>query len=395
MHRTRLSAELCLLVLLIVGGKNACAQANEAVRERLSLDSDIESIRVQYGIATAGTAIIEDGHLVWSSYFGEENPGVPASKDTLFNVASITKTVTAELVMRLIEAKKLSLDERMAVYWVDPDLIEDERHHLLTPGIALSHKTGFLNWRYMDDQFKLRFVSDPGVKFGYSGEGYDYLARFLEKKFERGFDELVSEYVLTPLQMKNTSVSYQQWVVARLAKPVDANGKRHKPFCSGPDERWCSELGDWSAADDMVTTVEDYVVFLINVMQGNGLNDAVQANRLSIQTSTVDDAVLACPFSDKSKCPIDQGYGFGWEIFRFSDATIVSHGGSDWSERAMAYFDPDSRNGVVVFLNGPNEKSASALVDILEKLDPGSRIAPLYRGWIAAYEAKEATKTAN
>ena len=57
---------------------------------------------------------------------------------------SVTKTITAEVIVRLADAGTLSLDEPMSPHWVDPDIKEDSRHNDLTPRLALTHKTGFL-----------------------------------------------------------------------------------------------------------------------------------------------------------------------------------------------------------------------------------------------------------
>ena len=64
--------------------------------------------------------------------------------------------------------------------------------------------------------------------------------------------------------------------------------------------------------------------------------------------------------------------------------------GSDWSERAMVYFDPATRDGVILFINGPASTSVDALVEGLRLLDPGSRMAALYEGWMARYRARQA-----
>ena len=217
----------------------------------------------------------------------------------------------------------------------------------------------------------------------------DYLARFLEKKSGRSFESLVAEYVLVPLGLENTSVARRAWVVDRMALPVDAAGNRHKPYCSGPEGRYCLDEGEWSAADELATTVEDYATFMIAVMNSDGVSADLQNERLTVSTSTADDPVLSCRFVDAQRCPLSQGYGLGWEVFEFDDAKYASHGGSDWSERSMVYFDPNSRNGIILFLNGPAESSVDALIKGIRLLDPESRMAALYQSWVDAYNAEK------
>ena len=379
--------------VVIIACSPASRQKNEngPTLSKMRIDQQLATVFERHKIKSAGAVVIQNAEISWSGYFGLQSPGVPTTKNTLFNVASITKTITAELILQLVEAREISLDEPMSSYWVDPDLNDDLRHKELTPRIALAHRTGFLNWRYMDDESKLKFVSDPNAKYGYSGEGYEYLARFAEKKTKQDFQSLVEHFVFNPNELTNISLSPQPWVYPRMVQPVDADGISHKPFCNANGSR-CSRVDQWSAADEMVTTVEDYAHFMISVMRGDKISRQLQTERFTVLSSTADDPILACPFEDKTACPRQQGFGLGWEVYQFDDATIVSHGGSDWSERAMAYFDRETNHGIVLFLNGSSENSLEAMIEVLEILDSGSRIAAMYRGWVAAYR-KQQVKT--
>jgi len=84
-----------------------------------SLDRALVDLVAGNGGVTAGVGLIDDGNLVWTGYYGEQEPGVPASPKTRFNVASITKTVAAETALRLVAGGKLDLDAPLAPYWVD------------------------------------------------------------------------------------------------------------------------------------------------------------------------------------------------------------------------------------------------------------------------------------
>jgi CubicO group peptidase (beta-lactamase class C family) len=89
---------------------DARAQIDAHVAEWLK-ESDVPSVAVAY---------IKEGKVASTAVYGEQSPGVTATEKTLYNMASLTKPVTAETVLRLASAGKLSLDEPMAPYWVDP-----------------------------------------------------------------------------------------------------------------------------------------------------------------------------------------------------------------------------------------------------------------------------------
>ena len=75
----------------------------------------------------------------------------------------------------------------------------------MTPRIALTHTTGFPNWRFFRRDGKLVFERAPGAGYGYSGEGFQSLARFAEKKLGKPFPALVDEMVLKPVGMAHTN----------------------------------------------------------------------------------------------------------------------------------------------------------------------------------------------
>jgi CubicO group peptidase (beta-lactamase class C family) len=115
--------------------------------------SDVPSVAVAY---------IAGRKVAWTAVYGEQSPGVPATGKTLYNMASLTKPVTAEALLRLASAGKLSLDESISPYWLDPDIKDDPWSKLLTPRLCLSHQTGFANWRRMTGGvLKIRW--EPGT----------------------------------------------------------------------------------------------------------------------------------------------------------------------------------------------------------------------------------------
>jgi CubicO group peptidase (beta-lactamase class C family) len=132
------------------------------------------------------------------------------SRTKRHSVASLTKTITADVILRLASDGKLSLDESIAEYWIDPDVKDNAWNKLLTPRLCLSHQTGLPNWRYRTKNV-LQFQWRPGTQFGYSGEGFDYVARFAEKKTGRPFEELAQKYVFDRIGMKDTSSTPREW----------------------------------------------------------------------------------------------------------------------------------------------------------------------------------------
>ena len=343
------------------------------------LEERFSELLNRLGVVTAGAAVIQAGELTWTGYYGEQSPGVPASSETLFDVASMTKPVAAETLLRLASQGALSLDEPMANHWVDPDIAEDPRHLSLTPRMALNHSTGFPNWRFFLDDGKLRFLEDPGKVYGYSGEGFDYAMRWAENKLGRDFPSLVADQIFKPVGMSDVTFSVQPRMFQRLARPVDADGNFHGYYCR--PNGWCRNEGDYSAADDLMVTIEDYAKFLISAMNGEGLSPELLAERNSVLVDQGEDAVVDCSQVPDDACPRADGYGLGWEVVDYGDHLVIGHGGSDWSEVALGYFYSRSRDGLLLFFNAPNQSALGAMSEAIAWFDPDSPYLGQYRRW--------------
>ena len=351
-------------------------------------DRAIPEIMEKYGIHTIGVGVIKAGNLAWTGYYGEQAPGVPASSTTLFNVASITKTITAEAILRMVEEGIFDLDDSMAEYWVDPDLVDDPRHAILSPRMALNHSIGFLNWRYLDAERKLRFINEPGTTFEYSGEGFEYVMQYAAKRLETHPEKLVQKYVFDPFGMKEVAYVAHESNFGRIARPRDESGKIYDPYCY-PNGR-CNGDGYYSAADDMVINVEDYAKFLIAVMNDVGLGEKLVTDRNTVQMiKPAEFQIVNCETDTGQVCPKAQGYGLGWEVLDYGHTKFLSHGGSDWSELTLGYFYTKSKDGLILFFNGPNAQAVRAMYDSLQLLDPDSPMIGGYGRWIDYLDAEE------
>lgn len=341
----------------------------------------------KHGVLTAGIGIIRGGDLEWAGYFGLQGPGVPATESTQFNVASITKTVTTEAVLRLVSAGLVSLDESMSSHWLDPDLVGDARATRLTPRMALTHSTGLPNWRYLNDQdgsfegdLPLRFLFDPGTSYAYSGEGFQYVARFTERKLGVDFENVIKEYVFEPIGIEHASFSRRSANFPNIVRAEDADGSFHGHYCSPWGE--CLEEGEWSAAGGLRVTVSDFAAFLGAVMNRDGYEPSIAAERDRVQVEQWNrprSILVRCEQLTEAQCPESQGYGLGWQVADYGDYKILAHRGSDWSEAALTYFYTDSGEGVIIFLNAPNERAIAMMPEAIELVHPGSPITTHYQ----------------
>ena len=370
--RTAAAALLALALAAYAGEARAQSPVSMPARAVLTqLDAQVPALLAKYQVASVGVALIDDGRVALAKVYGRQGPGVPATDSTLFNLASLTKPVAAETILRLVSAGRLSLDEPIAPYWVDADVAADPRHRLLTARLALSHQTGLPNWRGRSPGGKLAFEFDPGSAFGYSGEGFDYAGRYAEKKLGKSFEALTQEYVFVPLGMTSTSYSRRGWMRGRLAIPLDSAGAW--------GEAQVRDSADWSAANNLITTVGDYAKFVVSVMKAEGLTDSVAAERLRPARGP-QPPTRPCTVAAPAVCPSAMRFATGWLRLDYADGPVMLYLGMNsrpGGERTVAYFDPRRRHGAVVFTSG--DKGQQLFMDVLDVVDPGSPVTAFIR----------------
>ena len=305
------------------------------------LDTLVPQLLETYEVPSISLSIIEDAKIVWSGVFGQQSPNKAVDNNTLYLCASITKPLTGEVFMRLATQGKVSLDEPMYNSYVDTDIKDDPRAKLLTPRHVLTHQTGFKNWRRMTDG-ELRFVNDPGTKMGYSGEGFQYLVRFVEKKMGRPFNDIAKEVLFEPLKMENSALAEQDWYQDRLAWP------------KFPDGNWVEPRArkEVLGAGGLHTTSEDYARFLIGILKNEGVSEALRRQQFTISLNQRQRCLKSA--ANPEACPADLGFGLSWYIYDFEDERIIGHTGANLGERTLAVFSPEKKSGFVAMTNGAN-----------------------------------------
>ncbi|HMF64812.1 MAG TPA: serine hydrolase domain-containing protein, partial [Edaphobacter sp.] len=115
----------------------------QTIAQTASIDQEVPGLLEQHNVPSVSIAEIEDGRIIRLSAYGMQTASELATPRTLYNIASMTKPISAETELRLISDGAFGLDEPIYKIWVDPDIANDPRNKLLTPRICLSHLTGF------------------------------------------------------------------------------------------------------------------------------------------------------------------------------------------------------------------------------------------------------------
>ena len=300
---------------------------------------DMEALLKESGVPALGIGIIENGTFNKVEVYGTLDGERKAPYNTIFKVASLTKPIFALTVLKLVDQGVIGLDEPLHPYFVDPDIKQDERHKKLTPRLILTHQSGFPNWRYLTESNTLTFEHDPGTKYQYSGEGFEYLRKAIEYKTGESIEELAEEYLFAPLGMRDTHFWWNT--------EMDEN-RYALNFNEAGEKIATQKYYEANAAANVLSTVEDYGKFLEHVINGAGLSDELFQQMISPQVQLKE----------------NDFFGLGWEILtNFSDGDhALLHTGKDPGVNTLAIWFPKSKNGYIIFANGDN------VIKILEQL---------------------------
>ncbi len=290
-------------------------------------ESEIDKWLIENKVPTLGLGIITNGKLQQVKVFGELKKGETAPYNTIFNVASLTKPITAMVTLKLVSAGKWDLDEPIFNHFIDPDIANDPSCKILTTRHILSHQTGFANWRGNNKDGKLHFEFIPGTQYQYSGEGFEYLRKALEAKFQKSINQLASELIFDPLQMTDTKYYWDEKTDStRYAIGYDSQGIAYETVKNKTA----------NGADNLLTTVEDYGKFLTSILAIEGLSQKVYEEMISHQVSTKK----------------DKYFGLGFEIYDFGNEEFaLSHGGADEGCQTIVFLFPTTKSGIIIFTN--------------------------------------------
>ena len=234
-------------------------------------------------VTAVSIAVIHHGKLAWSRSFGTLSVGgLPATPDTLFQAASISKPISATAALHLVQQGELSLDgdvNNSLVHWKLPSSKKSEGKSVTlrellshTSGINVHGFPGYASGTPVPTALQVldgvppatnspvRIDSVPGKQWDYSGGGYVIVQQMIADATGKPFADVVRETVFSPYGM--THSSFQQPLPAealsRVATPYEADGST---IAGGPHVY--PEL----AAAGLWTTAADLAQFLLSTQQ--------------------------------------------------------------------------------------------------------------------------------
>jgi CubicO group peptidase (beta-lactamase class C family) len=365
MNRTAIP--LLVFLAAAVSAQQAAPSAQDAIRAvETQLASPVEiinrplprrSLRAEMQknhVPAVSIAVIRHGTIDWTKSYGiKREDGSPVTTDTLFQAASISKSVTTMTALALVEKGKLSLDAPINTQlksWTLPDN-QFTAQQPVTLRELLSNTGGtsvigfgsfprgaplptlkqILDGTPPANSPPVRVIAKPGTKYNYSGGGFEIVEQAIKDATGKSFSEVTRETILEPAGMNHSN--FQQPIDASLlnevAFPVDAHGNW---IAGGPPT--LPELG----AGGLWTTPTDLARLIIELQK-------------SLAGTT--ENILSSASAHLMLTPVKENYGLGVEISTDGGKLSFEHTGSNNGYQAMyvAYADGD---GAVVMTSSDN-----------------------------------------
>jgi len=304
--------------------------ADDAKRKRRleNLDKSMEDLRAVLKIPGISAAVVKEQKIIWLKGFGlaDVENNLPATPQTPYRIASLTKTFASTLLMQLVEQGKLHLDDPMSKY--------------------ATH--------YKDDKVKVRHVlshtseGTPGTRYAYNGNLFARLDAVVEKASGKPFRQLLAENILEKIGMTDsvpgqdamsqkalltamgpTVEKRYEATLARIAKPYTLYGKDELVLTGYPFRQISSSAG-------LVSTVTDLAKF-----------DAALDGHVFIKKETQALAWTPMTANDGKALP----YGLGWFVQEYQGLKLYWHYGQWWQFSALILKVPDRNLTLLLLAN--------------------------------------------
>lgn len=319
--------------------------------------------------------IIKDGKTVLCEGFGlrDVEQGLPATKDSLYQIGSCTKAFTAALVAILADQGKLSWDEPIVNYMPEVRFYDDNTTSTLTVRDLLCHRSGLprheYSW-YGSDFTKdelihnLRYL-EPNqpirAKFQYNNYGYILAGHIVEKLTGKTWEQCVREYILDPLGMTRSNMFVD--VIAAdpdHAEPYDrtdpaadlVHGMEKIPFYKMPAEDFEKGIGaPLGPAGTINSTAEEMLKWVAMHLNGGEFESKRIISEAAIRELHTPHMLIPVSRDLPGGEVKGHSYALGWMVHTYRGYTLVEHGGNINGFSGYTSFLPELNLGVVAYTN--------------------------------------------
>lgn len=323
-------------------------------------DGFVEATRQEWQVPGVAVAAIHDGEVVFSRGFGSRDLGrdLPVTTETLFPLASVTKSFTATAMALLVDDGQVDWDTPVKTYLPDFELYDASRTEGVTPRDLLAHDTGIPRhdavWfnrpiernelmqllRYLEPNAELR------TTYQYSNLMFMVAGQLIGAVTGSTYEDVVRSRLLEPLGMRETNFS-----IAESKETEDCSrghSKRDDRVEAIPYYERQQAIGPAGMIVSNVAELSRWVRFHLadgRTEDGAHLVSPEQIQELRrIQTPYRVEPLYP---EKRGRC----GYGLGWSVDSLHGRSLVDHSGGITGFSTFAAFMPELGCGIAILTN--------------------------------------------
>jgi CubicO group peptidase (beta-lactamase class C family) len=337
-----------------------------------------------WNVPAMAVAVVKDGKIEFAHGYGVRTLGGndPVDADTVFPIASITKSFTATAMAMLVDDGKVAWTDSVTKHLPEFQLRDPWLTREVRIADLLSHRTGLEDPDHSSGEFdraelirRARFL--PQIApfrsgYYYNNTGLIIAGEIIERVTGRSWAQVVRDRILQPLEMTSTVPDVLELKGAKnvATSYVSVNGELQK------DKSWNLPLTEgWSRyreairpAGAICSTANDmakFAIFHLNqgAFRGRRLLKAETVREMQALHSTLPLVVSRMPELTWPKIAV--GSGFGWEVRDYGGRKLVMHAGSTGTVTGLV---PEAHLGIVVLTNGGLGVQIMVMHNIIDRM---------------------------
>ncbi len=358
-HRFRTFRTVLVALVVFLGGGMMLAPASG---QPADLDAFITAALADYGVPGAAVAVVKDGTPVLVRGYGVRQLGeaAPVDANTVFQLASVTKTFTAAALGTLVDDNRVRWDDPVIDILPGFALHDPYPTRYATPRDLLAHRSGLP-----------AFTGDLLGQLGYDRAEVLRRIRFVEPTHsfrERAAYSNLGFFVAGGVGAQGAGTSWEQLVATRLLGPLgmcrSGTSSRDKPA----DGNWAATHGvvagqlqvvPWDDVDvlgpagAMVSTAADMVPYMQMLLAGGTLGGTRILERSTVESLFEPSMVAEVSFTEAPPISSQTGfsYSLGWGVYYYQNTRVIEKGGALGGVRTNVTLVPEQQLGVTVLAN--------------------------------------------
>lgn len=355
--RRRFLFAVAAIAVLVHAFPQAQRSSHQHAVQKIDALAAAELAKDNVGSVTVG--VVSGADLVWTKSYGfaDIEKRVAATRDTVYRIGSITKQMTALMLLQLVEAGKVRLSDPVEKYFPDLNKVQGRfadappitlvQLATMTSGLARepANLSAYLvgpvaQWEQVlvSALPETKYDLEPDTQYQYSNIGYAILGAALGRAAGVSYTTWVHDRIFSPLRMTHTAFEPNPAIQPNIAKgyEIDRNGK----VSFDAPQREHAGRGYKVPNGAVYTTVDDLARF-VALELGEGPEAVISKKALESNYAR----------ANSTNGALTSAYGIGFQATRRGTTVFIGHGGSVAGYTAQMWVHRPSKIGVIVLRN--------------------------------------------